>query len=254
VTIEISFDRLDVGPGRLGFGVARVTGSADQGAVPEIGRRLLAPADQDTERTILIDARRCIPLHESLLEERAMCVPALALALATCDAADLELGEMVAYTSGAAHESFVARVAQWRTVRDAIRLRLHDDTSVCPPGVRDVDGTDPQRALDLIRAAANSAPGFAAIVLGPQPEALDVLLEAMPMWGRLIIGSASSAPATIDFYNNIHRKGVRVASVPSSTRFIFDAPARPDRTALIERAIRILTCDDLSAVLLDNVT
>jgi hypothetical protein len=253
-TIEISFERLDVGLGKPGHGLARVTGSARQGAVLGIGRRLLAPVDQEAERTILIEARRCIPLHQSLPDEQAMRIQALALALAICDAADLELGEVAVYTSGVAHESIVATVAQWRTARDAIRLRLQEDALACPPGVQDVDGADPQRALEVIRMTASHAPGFAAIVLSPQPEALDVLLEAMPMWGRLVIGSASSAPATIDFYNNIHRKGVRMVSVPSSARFIFEAPARADRTTLIERAIRILTCEDLAAACLANVT
>lgn len=253
-TIEISFERLDVAPGRPGYGLARVTGRAEQRALSEIGRRVLAPTDQNTIRTILIDARKCIPLDESLPEERAMRVPALALALAISDAAALELGEVAVFTSGAAHESVVATVAQWRTCRDVIRLRLHDGLSVCAPGVREVDGTDPQRAIELIRTEANSAAGYAAIVLSPQPEALDVLLEAMPIWGRLVFGATSSSRATIDFYNNVHRKGVRMVSVPSTTRFIFEARARPEVAALVERAMRILTCDDLAAVCLANGT
>lgn len=149
--VEVSFERLETASDRRGFEVARVSRSAMSSRSPSIGAgAYLYPAPRAVQRRVGVRGRsRCIPLHEGLSPRLALLVPDLALAMAICDAVQLELGEAAVYTSGASHGSFVAKVAQWRTCRDVICLDMHDGAGSCPAGVQQVDGSDPQRALEI---------------------------------------------------------------------------------------------------------
>ncbi len=252
--VEVCFEHLDVKSERPAFGVAKVTRSMPDSSVLSVGQRVLAPTNPDISMTREIDERECVSLEQDLPSARAMLVPDLALALAICASARLELGEIAVYSSGARHEALIGLVAGWCTGRDVIRIDFNDGAGVTPAGVQKVDGSDPQRALEIIQRSTRNTAGFAAIVLSSKAEAMDVLLEAMPTWGRLVVASRSTESATIDFYNNVHRKGVTVLGMPASPRCMFEPERRTALSPFLIRAMRVMQNDALATACLTDMT
>lgn len=171
----------------------------------------------------------------------------LALALWTWEAAGLEPGETAIFTSGTALDPWLAVAAGWISLRDPLRLDLADEPAQPDAGVRCLRITEPQAAVGWLQRELQGAPGVAAAILTPEAIAADVLLEALPMWSRIVIGMTGSRPATVDFYNNVHRKGVQIASVPADPREMADSLWRDRAAASLAQARRILDCQRLAA-------
>ena len=146
--VEVCFEQFDARFAALAFGVAFVTKSAPAASALPVGQRVLAPTTPDMSLTREIDFRKCIRLEPGLPSARAMLVPDLAMTLAIWDSVRLELGEVAAYTSGSRHEALMALVAAWCTGRDVIRIEFNDGAGVAPAGVQNVNGSDPQLALE----------------------------------------------------------------------------------------------------------
>jgi len=244
--IEIRLERLDDEALAPVFGLFRITGSGYSEGSFALGQEVLAPAARTVSGHIEVDARCCIPIPERMPADRAMAVPRLAVALAICETVTLELGDLPICTTGTNNLQIIATVCRWRTGREVLVLDLHDGPVAAGLGHRRIDGMDPQRAIDEITRASASVPGLASIVLSRKSEAVDILLEAMPMWARMIIASQGTESATIDFYNNVHRKGANLVTGPASPAFLFEPRANADLLPLIERAVRILRCDELA--------
>jgi len=253
VNVEICFEQLDARTGRPSFGVARIVRSSQASSTLPVGGCVLAPTS-DMSMTREIGPSECVLLEPGLPSTRAMLIPELALALAVCASARLELGEIAVYTSGARHGALIALVAGWCTGRDVIRIEFDDAAGVVPAGVQTVDGSDTQRALEIIQRSTHNAAGFAAILLSSKSEAMDVLLETMPTWGRLVLASESTESTTIDFYNNVHRKGVTVLAMPETPLWVFDSSRRVDSRPFLRRAMRVMQCDALANACLAVVT
>lgn len=247
--VELRLERLDDTADEPVFGLCRIARSERSEGPFRVGQAVLAPASRNTSRQAEVDARSCIPIPEGLLADRAMLVPRLSVALAICEAVALELGDVPVCTSGGDNLHLIATLCQWRTGREVLVLDLLDGHAVAAAGCRRIDGSDPQGAIEDISRASATAPGVAAIVLSRKSEAVDILLEAMPMWGRMIIASDGTKPATIDFYNNVHRKGMSLVTGPASPAVLFEPELRADRRHFTERAIQILLRDELATAL-----
>jgi hypothetical protein len=68
----------------------------------------------------------------------------------------------------------------------------------------------------------------------------------------MVIASHGTEPATIDFYNNVHRKGISLHTGPASPAFLFEPGLSAALLPSIERAVRVLQCDDLAQSLLNS--
>ena len=238
--VELRLECVDsTGDGPL-FGVARVTGEPRSLAAGGPDSWILAPVASSRQATQMANEADCLVVPGYLSPERALLAPRLALALWAWDVARLELGECAVYTSGGPQGNFVAQVAVWRSGRDVLCLDFGDGSINAPGFAQVIGAAESGFAIDAVRRASATAAGFAALVLTKRSEALDLLLEAMPVWGRLMIGALQTEPATVDFYNNVHRKGVRIAAVPATPAAIFDVVRRSEASRYLERAFRIL--------------
>lgn len=185
---------------------------------------------------------------EEMDNELAAVVPQLALALWIWDAAGLEPGERAIYTSGSLADRWIGTVAGWRSMRDVVRLDDSRDEWRSRPGVINHPINDPEETVRWLAKEACNTPGVAAAVLSSEPLLVDVLLEALPVWARIVLAMPSSAPMTIDFYTNVHRKGTRIVSVPASPDE-FGEPGWQDAASIhIARAKRILESPNLARV------
>jgi hypothetical protein len=183
---------------------------------------------------------------ESLSAEQSASVTHLALALWLWDAAGLEPGDTAIYTSGAPHDRWIALVAGWRSAREVVRLNVGRDLTPTV-GVIERTITDPQEAVGWLSGTTRAAPGVVAAILTAESAATDVLLAALPMWTRIVLATPTSSPTTVDFYDNVHRKGTRIVSVPSSAAELEQPHWRPRAAAYVTRAARILGCERLAS-------
>jgi hypothetical protein len=216
-----------------------VTGSS-------IAERMLASVPAGTSGRIDVSRAACIAMPPDLEQERALAVPTLACALWGWDTLQLELGDTAIYTCGSPLlERAIAAAAVWRGGLPVIRLSA--EMAATPlDGVEDVSIGDAQQAISRLSAIAGRAPGFAAIDLGGRADVLDILFEVLPRWSRVLLGARSTAPLTVDFYNNVHRKGVRMRTTRLDPSRVLDPALRTQFAPFIERAIRILTNDELA--------
>lgn len=182
----------------------------------------------------------CIPIPVGLPAEHARLIPRLARVLWAWDSACLELGECAIVTSGSADAALFCLVAAWRTGRTPIYLDLGDHAGPAASVADAIPGQDSQSAIEALTARIRPAPAAAAVVLSASVRAADLLLEVLPTWGRVLIGTSAMEPAAIDFYNHVHRKGARLQGVPATPMSVFEAALREAALPHIQRAIRIL--------------
>ena len=183
-----------------------------------------------------------VALSGSLDVSSALLVPPLATALALWNTLQLELGEAAVWTGGSPLSGLVGQVAVWRGACPAVELG--------PPATAGgddareqmdfIDWTDAESASAKLVDLAADTPGFAAVDLSGRADVIDSLLEAIPRWGRLLLAGPPGANVTIDFYKNVHRKGIIIASTVLEPAGVFDA-AHPEILTQVPRAIGVLS-------------
>jgi hypothetical protein len=223
------------------FGVWGLVTESRGGAGP---RRLLAVLDNPEAPEARIDERRCFAPPDDLDGATALLAPPLALALWSWDRLNLELGELAIYTEGSPFSPLVAQAALWRGGCPVIGL-ASGESRVAPPGVDFVSLSDPEVTGRELRARIAATPGFAAVDLSGRPDVIDVLFEVMPRWGRMMLAGSTRDRLTIDFYNNVHRKGMLLLTGVFDPARAFDEPWGE---AFLQRACRLLENREIAAL------
>lgn len=206
--------------------------------------RMLMVADSQSARTA--SNRSPIPLliSENVPAERACLVPLLTLALSLWDHAALEIGETAVFTEGCRHSDLIALVAQWRGALRVIRLSDRCDPVDEGGATEIVPISSPEAARELLLEKLGGAPGVAMVDFGGRSEILDLLLETIPQWGRLILAGSKMQLTTLDFYNNVHRKCITLSS------FLFESQALFYETGkyavYVRNALQILSSDEMA--------
>jgi hypothetical protein len=165
-------------------------------------------------------------------------------ALWVWDTLRLEIGEVALITDDHRDANLMALAATWYGASPV--LFITDDEVSVPRGVtplRPIAGGPETKAL---AARLSERPGAAAIDLTGRSDTVDVLLEAMPRFSRLLLGGTSREPLTIDYYVNVHRKGLRLVSAAlddPSPSLSAELVARQERAArLLAQPARLQTC------------
>jgi hypothetical protein len=149
-------------------------------------------------------------MSPSLRPEDAALVPAVSRALWAWDLLGLELGDVALVTGEDAQADLVALVASWYGALPVVRLSL--DARPLPRGIDGVVLDDPQRTIADLAARFSRRPGVAVVDLSGRSGVIEVLLASLPTFARLLLAGSACEPLTIDFYNNVHRKGLDLRS------------------------------------------
>jgi hypothetical protein len=214
------------------YAVARAEGTAT-------GRVLaLLPAADAT--TLEVDSTHCIPLDAKLSAEVALHVPALALSLWAWDQMQLEIGEAAVYTAESPFQHFLGEAALLRGALPVIQLGS-SSTYLAPPHVQVLDAGESSALLTELKGRLADCVGVAAIDLSGKAEVTDVIFETLPRWGRLLLAAHQPAPINIDFYNNVHRKGIDMRGCSLDPLQVFDPALRATYDAFVQRAVALLT-------------
>jgi hypothetical protein len=100
---------------------------------------------------------------------------------------------------------------------------------------------------DLV-ARIGARPGVAATDLSGRAEYVDLLLATLPTFARVMFAGPAREQLTIDFYQNVHRKGLLLHSGTFDPSLEMVATPDGQPAPRIVRAATLLTHPDRAAV------
>ena len=213
------------------------TGTPMRPGTPGAPRTILVPGAHVAGSDVEVSASDCVVLPASLNPAVAVLVPPIAAALALWETLRLELGDAAVWTSGGPLSGLVGQAALWRGACPGIELG--EPSGVYDPRqVEQVHLADTEAAATRLVTLVSTRPGFAAVDLSGRADVIDVLLEVIPRWGRLLLAGPAGTPVTIDYYRNVHRKGIVFATTVLEPSRVFDAHS--DVRSQVARACAIL--------------
>jgi hypothetical protein len=152
-----------------------------------------------------------VEMHGFRGADTASLVSAVAQVLRLWDGLGLELGETAIVTGGHPYSRLAAVVARWYGALPV--LYVTSDETHTPEGVEAVVvGEDPGAVLASLRSRLAARPAVAAAELSGRADIVDLLLETLPQFSRIMFAGDRAEQLTIDFYVNVHRKGLRLFS------------------------------------------
>ena len=241
VVIEKVFSAHDGQDAGSAYGVGRIDGSGGSDGASYV---LLPMSSLGLDMTVL--ERDCIPVPSGVDAHSALLAPPLAAALAVWDKLHLEIGEMAVYTAGVPFSDLVGQVGLWRGACPVLRLGAEREDP--PRGVTALRAGPEDETLDQLRTLISRKPGFAAVDFSGRPEVVDRLLEVLPRWGRLMVAGRPTERFTIDFYNNVHRKGAEVLCDVFDPSHALGRPQDHTVQSYFDQAYRILQNPNMAAV------
>ena len=224
------------------FGIAAVEGSATDLAAdtlvlarPEIAGHALEASNRFVIRT----------LPQGMDVESALLAPLLASALDTWHELHLELGEAALLTGDCELARLLALTALWHGACPVIGIGGFsseiDGTQVFP-----IDSDEPESDMLSLSMRLSESPATKCIDLTGEAATIDILLEVLPQYFRMILGGNETELLTIDYYVNIHRKGGHVLARNFDPAATINATGKPGEVSALERAFRLLASDDLA--------
>jgi hypothetical protein len=168
-------------------------------------------------------------------------IPELVVALVMWEHLRLELGETAIVIGDGSLAPLLCQGAIWHGGAPVIHL---GDAPIAHsiPGVESLLVEDTDQVLVRLRRIVQPKAGFAAVDISGSPQMLTLLFDLVPVRGRLYLGDPETKPVTIDFYNNVHRKGIQILSSVIDPISLLTSESYARYSSQITRAIRLLSC------------
>jgi len=182
--------------------------------------RVLLPWPAGPVSEVLVPVEQVFPLPAGMKDVDALLVPALSKVLEIWDRLELEIGETAVVTENGLASRLSAVVARWYGPAQVVYLG--DRNGDFPPGTVNVETSDPVAALKELRGILDGVPAVAVAELSGQVEKVDLVLEAVPPFSRVMLAGPRRDLLVIDFYTNVHRKGLRLLSGALELQSTFD--------------------------------
>jgi hypothetical protein len=148
---------------------------------------------------------------------KALAIHAVAKSLRLWDRLGLSLGEAVVLTGGHTWSRLVALVATWYGAVPVIMQS--SDPRPLPPGVVRFESPDRSNRAQILASMLSGLPAVVAVDLSGRADSVDLLLESIPPMSRLMLAGTAGEHLTIDYYVNVHRKGLVLISDVLDTDF-----------------------------------
>jgi threonine dehydrogenase-like Zn-dependent dehydrogenase len=202
-------------------------------------RPVLVPIDGAAGKRVDVPASSVRELPLELSSSAALLVLPVATALRAWDRALPELGSAAVITPGPWAPLFSV-VAGWYGATPMLA------------GGASPRGEDGDAVASLTRKLT-AYPSVSAAELTGRADMVDLLLESVPKYSRVLFAGPRGDRFTIDYYVNVHRKGLHLVSAVLSALDAFKEPAGGD---LVVRAARLLAnpsraarCQDAAAAM-----
>lgn len=192
-----------------------------------------------------------VPVPPTITPDAALAAPILATMLAVWGELRLELGEIAVVSGNGVLSSIAGVAAATCGALPVVRLGSKVAQHGAPSYRVLVLSDESESSLDRLRGIMSDGYGVAAVDLSGQPGVLDLLLESLPRYSRLMLAGCRSQPATIDYYNNIHRKGVLVMTRNLDPVNLLNTPPGTGVQDSLRRAFILLEDGDIAQRCID---
>lgn len=155
------------------------------------------------------------------------------------DKLDLEIGDLAVVTSSDVKGRVLATVAA-ATGASPVLLVGDSWTNASVPNVNCVSVEQFGRLSSSIRKQFRGKPSVAAAECTGRAEVIELLLATLPIFSRVIVAGTSFGPLNIDFYLNLHKKGLILHAIEFDSIFS-DSLSSQDEIAYELRASRLLS-------------
>jgi hypothetical protein len=235
-------DAPPVAPPTAGMHMQRVVSfgglAAGQYALAEVAgsrpdRVLIPLADVARRPEYEIDSPAdVIRVPQDVSPETAVLIPILAEALRVWDGLDTEIGAAAVVTHAAPWSDLLTEVGTWYGARPS-KVAIGTPAGGEPA----VDISDPD-AVARFRQRLEAYPLVCAVELTGRAAAAEFYFESMPQQARVLLAGPPYEHLTIDYYVNVHRKGLRLRSTVLTPRRSFSGDDSLER---VRRATRLLS-------------
>lgn len=187
--------------------------------------QLLLPS-QSIGPNVIVDPETVILVPSELAPTVAALVPLAVEALRVWDILHTEIGAAALITSEAPWSPILWEAARW-----------YGAFPVSLGGQEEPDGAPGVDAVSRLAASLKQYGAISAVELTGRADMVDLLLEALPRYTRVLFAGAGRESLTIDYYMNVHRKGLHLTSTVLSPMTLFET--RADQ-GVVNRASQLL--------------
>jgi hypothetical protein len=163
-----------------------------------------------------------VAFDPALSNETAMMIPMLAEAMRAWELMQLEVGAAAVVTPGSRWSPLLELLATWYGARPVSLGTAMGDSE----------------AVSALAATLARFPVVCVAELTGRADVVDMILESVPASSRVLFAGPRIDRFTIDYYVNVHRKGLHLASTVLAASRAF-SPALRD-PSILERAGRLL--------------
>jgi threonine dehydrogenase-like Zn-dependent dehydrogenase len=187
-------------------------------------QRVLVPCEAAPGQRVEVPASGAIEVPAELPVETALLVPLAAVALRAWDSLRLEIGAAAVVTPGL-WSPILSAVAGWYGATPLL-VRGAGDAASAGSGVD-------AETVSRLSAKLAGCPAVCAIELTGRADTVDLLLESVPKYARVLFAGPQGDRLTIDYYVNVHRKGLHLSSTILSPLGAFTEPVDRDLAARV---------------------
>ena len=184
----------------------------------QVGDRVVCPATHGSHA--VVDARVCLKAPDNLLDEEAAFFNLLAIAMQGVRKARIELGESVAVLGAGVIGILAMRLAQLSGGVPVIGIDLDEKRLglALRIGADDIFVSD-ERLAENLREKLSSDGAAVVIELTGSPPLVVTAFQLAAVKGRVVlVGSTRGDTERVNFYRDVHRKGLLVIGAHEITR------------------------------------
>lgn len=167
--------------------------------------------------------------------------PLLAAALQMADDSNLELGTTIVVCGDCTVSRLMGEIAKWWTP-ERINIRANEDNDSVEPFSHVLHIAD-EHVQDSLTSMLSGAQSVSFVDFSGNPDAWNVMLESAPYWSRFVANARCQQPMTIDFYNDVHRKGATIVGRQMTCEKIYGPSSDLYAKEHLRRAVQILMND-----------
>lgn len=218
----------------------------------QMGDHVLFPCQPDsTNYDNSIYSTQIVRIPNEWSTQKAYLFPPLIVALKTWDELKLELGELALISSYHPFVNIFLQVALWRGAIPVIYLG-RDQIEMSDIRNISIDLNDLDHITNILKREIDQSIGFAAIDFSGKSDIIDIILNNIPKWGRMMFAGEKSESLTIDYYNHFHRSGATIFSTILDFSLIFNPLYRNQNLSFFNNAHNILSNENMYEKLVLN--
>lgn len=203
--------------------VGEVVAVGDEVAALKSGDRVVCRAAHQSHA--LVDAGDCLQVPAQLADEEAAFFALLAIAMQGVRKARIELGESVAVLGAGLVGILAMRLAQLSGAVPVVGIDLDERRLELAKQVgADETLVGDDRAPDKLRVLLGGAGAEVVIELTGAPAAVVTSFQMAAPRGRVVLaGSTRGLTSEVNFYRDVHKKGLQVIGGHESTRPLWES-------------------------------